>query len=281
MLKRLAMTRLNRVKGPRPNLRRHASHPAAFRRPVNRVRQTVQAAVWGAALLLGAWMASQFHSMAGPVIAGWFEIREVRVTGLRTVTRDDVVDRLQLDARATLLSVSPNQLEARASAHPLIKSASVSRLPLHVLSVAITERRPAAILKTPSSHFLLDEEGVVLSALVDQDHPELPVVVGVDPKRLLLGDDRLRRAAQSGVKLAGLLAQSLDGRPEVDVSDPEHTVAYVQGMRFQFGASPFDEQWERYRAVEPVRRIGAGKRQPDIDLRFSDKVIVREREQLS
>jgi cell division protein FtsQ len=226
-------------------------------------------------------MASQFHSMAGPVIAGWFEIREVRVTGLRTVTRDDVVDRLQLDARATLLSVSPNQLEARASAHPLIKSASVSRLPLHVLSVAITERRPAAVLKTPSSHFLLDEEGVVLSALVDQDRPELPVVVGVDPKRLLLGDDRLRRAAQSGVKLAGLLAQSLDGRPEVDVSDPEHAVAYVQGMRFQFGASPFDEQWERYRAVEPVRRIGAGKRQPDIDLRFSDKVIVREREQLS
>jgi len=281
MLKRLAMTRFSRTKGPRPNLRRHATRPAAFRRPVNRMRQAMRAAVWGSALLLGAWTANQFYGMAGPVVAGWFEIREVRVTGLRTVTRDEVVDRLQLEARATLLSVNPNQLEARAAAHPLIKSASVSRLPLHVLSVAITERRPAAVLKTPSAHFLLDAEGVVLSALVDQDRPELPVVIGVDPKRLLLGDDRLRRAAQSGVKLAGLLAQSLDGRPEVDVSDPEHVVAYVQGMRFQFGASPFDEQWERYRTVEPVRRIGSGKGQSDIDLRFSDKVIVREREQLS
>lgn len=284
MLKRLAMGRFSRTKGPRPNLRRHAPRPMASRGPVDRVRQTIRAVVRGAALLLGAWAAIQFYGMAGPVVAGWFEIREVRVTGLRTVTHDDVVNRLQLDARATLLSVSPNQLEARASAHPWIKSASVSRLPLHVLSVAITERRPAALLKAPSSTLLMDEDGAVLavlSAQAEQDHPELPVVVGVDPKRLLLGDDRLRHAARSGIKLAGLLAQSLDGRPEVDVSDPEHAVAYVQGMRFQFGSSPFDEQWERYRVVEPVRRTGSGKGQSDIDLRFSDKVIVREREQLS
>lgn len=281
MLKRLTMTRFGRTKGPRPNLRRHIPRPAASRGPVDRVRQTIRATVRGAALLLGAWAAVQFYGMAGPVVAGWFEIREVRVTGLRTVTRDEVMNRLQLDARATLLSISPNQLEARASAHPWIKSTSVSRLPLHVLSVEIAERRPAAVLKTPSSGFLLDEEGVVLSVLAEQDRPELPVVVGVDPKRLLLGDDRLRHAAQSGIKLAGLLAQSLDGRPEVDMSDPEHAVAYVQGMRFQFGSLPFDEQWERYRAVEPVRRTGSGKGQADIDLRFSDKVIVREREQLS
>ena len=281
MLKRLAMTRFGRTKGPRPNMRRHIPRAAASRGPVERVRQTIRATVRGVALLLGVWVAVQFYGMAGPVVAGWFEIREVRVTGLRTVTRDEVMDRLQLDARSTLLSISPNQLEARASAHPWIKSASVSRLPLHVLSVEIAERRPAAVLKTPSAGFLLDEEGVVLSALAEQDRPELPVVVGVDPKRLLLGDDRLRHAAQSGIRLAGLLAQSLDGRPEVDMSDPEHAVAYVQGMRFQFGPLPFDEQWERYRAVEPVRRTGAGKGQSDIDLRFSDKVIVREREQLS
>ncbi len=58
-------------------------------------------------------------------------------------------------------------------------------------------------------------------------------------------------------------------------------MAYVQGMRFRFGTAPLEEQWERYRAVEPVRRTGSGKEQPDIDLRFPDKVIVREREQLS
>jgi len=245
------------------------------------VRQSVRAVVRGVALLLGAWTALQCYGTAAPVVAGWFEIRDVRVTGLRTVTREDVLDRLQLDVRATLLSISPNQLEARVSAHRWIKSASVNRLPLHVLSVEITERRPAAVLKTPSAAFLLDDEGTVLTALVEHEHEDLPVVVGVDHKRLLLGDVQLRRVAQSGIKLAGLLARSLDGRPEIDVSDPEHAVAYVQGMRFHFGPAPLDEQWERYRAVEPVRRTGAGKGPSDIDLRFSDKVIVREREQLS
>lgn len=245
------------------------------------MRQTVRAAVRGTAVLLGAWMAIQFYGMAGPLVAGWFEIREVRVTGLHAVTRDEVVGRLQIDPRATLLSVSPVQLEERVAAHPWIKTASVSRRPLHTLSVEVTERRAAAVLKTPSSTLLLDDDGVVLAALTDDDHPELPVVIGVDPRRLRLGEARPRQAVQSGIKLAGLLASALEGRPEVDVSDPDHAVAYVNGMRFRFGAAPFEEQWERYRAVKPVHRTGAEDAQNDIDLRFSGKVIVREREQLS
>ena len=273
-----------RTKGPRPNVRRQAVRLGAHRRPVNRLRQTVRAAWGGAAFLLGAWMAIQFYGMAGPVVAGWFEIREVRVTGLRTVTRDEVLGRLQIDQRATVLSVSPAQLEERVAAHPWVRTASVSRLPLHVLSVEVTERRPAALLKAPSSTVLVDEEGAVLamlSAQAEEGYPDLPVVVGVDPKRLLLGEAGPRRAARQGIKLAGLLAGSGEGRPEVDVSDPEHAIAYIKGTRVLFGAAPVEEQWERYRAVEPVRRAGAAKGSPDIDLRFSDKVIVRDREQLS
>ncbi len=278
------MTWFGRTQGPRPNVRRQAVRPAAHRRPVNRLRQTVRAVWGGTALLLGAWTAIQLYGLAGPVIAGWFEIREVQVIGLHTVTRDEVLGRLQIDPRATLLSVSPAQLEERVAVHPWVKTASVSRMPLHALSVHVTERRPAALLKAPSSTLLVDEDGAVLamlSAQAEENYPDLPVVVGVDPKRLLLGEATLRQAVQRGVKLAGLLASSGEGRPEVDISDPEHAIAYINGMRVRFGAAPLEEQWERYRAVEPVRRAGAGKGSPDIDLRYSDKVIVREREQLS
>jgi cell division protein FtsQ len=251
---------------------------------VNCLKQIVRAVWGGAALLLGAWTAIQVYGLAGPLVAGWFEIREVRVTGLRAVTRDEVLGRLRIDPRATLLSVSPAQLEERVAAHPWIKTVAVSRLPLHVLSVDVAERRPAALLKAPSSTLLVDEEGLVLAMLppqAEEAYAALPVVTGVDPKQLLLGEAKPRQAAQQGIRLAGLLAGSGEGRPEVDVSDPEHAIAYLKGMRLRFGAGPLDEQWERYRAVEPVRRTGSGKGSPDIDLRFSDKVIVREREQLS
>jgi hypothetical protein len=276
MLKRWSATGLHRAGGPRPNLSRHPARALHRRERGGRTRRILRALLWTVAASLGAWTAAQIHGGAGPLLAGWFEIRDVRMTGLRAVTQEEVLDRLQLEARATLLSVSPPQLEARVSAHPWIKSASVSRLPLHALSVEITERHPAAVLKAPSASFLLDDEGTVLTALAEREHEDLPVMVGVDPKRLLEGDARLRQVAQSGIRLAGLLTQSLAGRPEIDVSDPDHVMAYIQGMRFRFGTAPLDEQWDRYRAVEPVRRTGAGKEQPDIDLRFPGKVIVRE-----
>jgi hypothetical protein len=149
-------------------------------------------------------------------------------------------------------------------------------MPFHVLSVEIIERRPAAVLRTPSAAFLSDEEGAMLTVLAEREHEELPVVVGLDHKRLMQGDAQARLTARNGIRLAGLLAQSLEGRPEIDVSDPEHAVAYVRGMRILFGPASLEEQWERYRAVEPVRRTASGKGQPDIDLRFSGKVIVRE-----
>lgn len=263
------------AKGPRPNVPRSHGRIMA-RQGSGRIRRLARATFAVAAAALGAWTAVQAYEAAGPLVAGWFEIREVRVSGLRVVTRDEVLDRLQVPARATLLSVSPVQMEARVSTHPWIKTATVNRLPPHVLSVEIVERRPAAVLKTPSGAFLLDEEGAVLTALAEHEREELPVVIGIDHQRLLQGDAQWRRAAQNGIRLAGLLGQSLDGRPEIDLSDPEHAVAYIQGMRIRFGPAPLEEQWERYRAVEPIRRAGAGKGWPDVDLRFSDKVIVRE-----
>ena len=280
MLRRLTMTGFKRPKGPRPNLQRYQGRSPARRERGGRIRRIARGALWTAAAALGAWTTAQAYHAAGPAVAGWFEIRDVRVTGLRTVTQEEVLDRLQMEARATLLSVSPGQMEARLSAHPWVKSAVVSRLPLHVLSVEITERRPAVVLRTPSAAFLLDDEGAVLTALANHEHGELPVVVGLDHKRLMQGDAQVRQAARNGIRLAGLLAQSLDGRPEIDISDPEHAVAYVQGMRIQFGPASLEEQWERYRAVDPVRRPATGKGQPDIDLRFSGKVIVREQGQL-
>ncbi len=281
MLKSLTSAGFGRKKRPRPNTQRMTARAPGRREYGGRARRILRATLWTVAASLGAWTAVLAYEAVGPLVAGTFEIREVRVTGLRTVTRDEVLDRLQLESRATLLSVSPSQLEARVSAHPWVRSTEISRLPLHVLSVEVAERRPAAVLRTPSSAFLLDDEGAVLTVLAEREHEELPVVVGLDHKRLLQGDAMVRHAAENGIKLAGLLAQSLDGRPEVDLSDPEHAVAYVRGMRFQFGPAPLEEQWERYRAVDPVRRAGAMKGQSDIDLRFSDKVIVREREQLS
>jgi cell division protein FtsQ len=231
--------------------------------------------------VLGGWAVVAVSGAVGPLVADWFEIREVRVSGTSVVARQEVLERLQVAPRATLLSVSPTQLVARLEAHPWIKHAMVSRVPFHTLAVRITERRAAAVLRAPSLTLLLDDEGRALSVLAERDDPGLPILVGLDPNRLLLGEALSSQAAHRGVTLAGLLARSLEGRPEIDVSDPEHAVAYLKGLRFQFGPSSLEEQWDRYQAVEPIRHAGVGDghddTQHEIDLRYSDKVILRER----
>lgn len=231
---------------------------------------------------------------AKPLVADWFEVREVTITGISHVTRQEVLERLAVPPRATVLSVDPEELATRLQAHPWVKASTVVRRFPHTLAVVITERRPTAILRSPLTTLLLDEEASVLSALPNGEEPRLPVLVGLDPTRLVKGDTSSRQAAQAGIKLAGLLREAFEDQPEVDVSRPDQVVAYVQRFRFQFGPTSFEEQWRRYRQVEPALRASAGRAGqetngacaargataggcPEIDLRYQTKVIVRER----
>jgi cell division protein FtsQ len=246
---------------------------------------------------LTGWGAAEVYRHAQPYVRHWFEVREVTISGAGQVTRQDVLDRLALQSGETLLSVGATQLVGRLETHPWIKQAKVSRAFPHTLEVTITERQPAAVLRTLSVNLLLDGEGTVLPSLAEAEDPGLPVLLGIDPQGLLQRDAQLRQVAQAGIQLAGLLDDEFDGRPEVDMSDPDNAIAYVQGLRFQFGSSSFEEKWERYRKITthctdhplrearpwvpgngcPALHVSAGDRENEIDLRYPGKVIVRER----
>jgi len=234
-----------------------------------------------AVVFVGWWGAMPLYRDEKPLVADWFQVREVTVSGTSRVTYEDVLERLRLQSGETLFSVNSTVLVDRLKSHPWIKEAIVNRALFHTLAVTITERRPAAVLRTPSLNLLLDEEGRVLSVLGEEDDPVLPVLVGVDPRRLIQGQAQSRQVARAGIELAGLVGQAVEGRPQVDAGNPENLVASVQGLRFQFGPSSFEEKWDRYRRLQPTLRAradnGSGQFRSEIDLRYPGKVIVRER----
>jgi cell division protein FtsQ len=247
------------------------------------------------------WGATWLYREAGSLVAGWLQVREVSVVGATTLSRQEVVERLGLQPGETIFSVDVQKLTDRLEAHPWIKEATVSRKLPQTLVVGITERQAVAVLRTPSWALLLDADAHALSALKESEDPGLPVLVGIDPKAFLLGTTQSRAAAQTGIKVASLVGHALHDRPEVDMGNAENAVAYVKGLRFQFGPSSFEEQWDRYRKIEPALRTGVSVRQgksiahcalhpfqetrqqrpgngcPEIDLRYPGKVIVRER----
>jgi cell division protein FtsQ len=230
---------------------------------------------------LAGWGALEAYRYGKPFVDDWLRVRDVLVVGVSQVTRQEVLDRLALRPEETLLSVSVGELVEQVAAHPWIKEATVRRRFPQTLVVTIVERQPAAVLKTPSTPLLLDEDGHVLTVLAETDEPDLPLLTGIDPKGLMSAEVRPREAVRIGVRLAGLLESQFQGRPEVDMGNPDNAVVYIQGLRFQFGPSSFEEKWERYRKVEPTLRVSAdgerGDLRNDIDLRYPGKVIVRER----
>ncbi len=289
-----------RRSGPRHNMntRTASARERGSVRCRRRRRRVGYLLLWVATASLCGWGLAAAYRETQPLVADWLEVREITVTGLSRLTREDVIKRLALPGSVTQFSVRARELVNRLTGHPWIKAARVERRLPHGLSVHITERRPAVALRSPLLSLLLDEDGNVLSAASPLEMQDMPILLGVDPNRLLQGDAQARQATQAGIRLAGLLQDSFEDQPEIDVSIPGEVVAYAARRRFQFGAMSLDEQWNRYRAVEgalgasaPARADGEACRPnhlpeggrpaasgcPEIDLRYQDKVIVRER----
>lgn len=280
-----------RKQGPRPNL---STGPARHLRRRRRWIRPVGKLVLGLMLAgVAVWAAILGYQTAAPMVATWLTVKNVMVSGHNQVPRAEVLDYLKLAPHATLLSVNPRQLAMRLEAHPWIKRVDVKRVLPNALHVYIVERQAAAVLRSSTMTLLLDEEGHPLSVLSESTEPGLPILVGLNAKRLMSGERELIKVAQRGVEVAGMLARTFDGRPEVDVSNGENIVAYVQGLRLQFGGSSFEEKWDLYRKLEShvtgnpnhpntlnnLNHLNQGRAdgRSDIDLRYPGKVIVRER----
>jgi len=224
----------------------------------------------------------------GPDLVAWadrcFMIRTVDLTETRRVSREQVLALLDLPTDRGLLRTDPTVLQRTLETHPWIRRASVRRMFPETLAVDVQEREPVAILRTSGRDFLVDYEGVLLAERPAQDDETLPVLKGVDYVEAVFREPWMAERLQTGIALAGLLGQAV-GRPPVvvDLGTPGDFVAYDAGFRLRFGDGQFGDKVDRYRQVSDRvfdrwgdRERAASARQVEVDLRFRDKVIVRE-----
>ena len=226
------------------------------------------------------WAGLLLARQVGPALQRGLEIREVFVEGMHQVTRQEVLDRLALKKGIAQHQVNLTYLAERLRHHPWIKEATIERLLLHGLRVTLVERKPAAILRIGSDHVLTDEEGTVLARLGGQDQTALPLILGADGQLLSRSDQHIKQRIQAAIELAKSMAESLDGRIEIDISRPDNVVAAAKGVRFHFGSDGLNQQWDRFVKVRAAFRMPAfdGRKHegPNVDLRYDNRVIVRE-----
>ena len=273
--------RVNQWKGVRASQFSEQREQARQERLTSRKRRVWRVGRWIVGLAAVAWGLTMITREMGPILQGWLEIREVEIEGIHQVTKPEVLERLVLKPGMGLHEVSTAFLAERVRTHAWIKEATVERRPPHLLHVSVVERTPAAIILIGTDHWLSDESGSLLAKLGKQDDPTLPLLTGLDPQSLHRGEARVRNAVQSGVVLAKLIANTFDGRVEVNLTNSLNVVASANGVRFQFGGDSLVDQWERFRKVKPSFKTdsfdGRKREVSEIDLRYDHRVIVRER----
>ncbi|HSL06265.1 MAG TPA: FtsQ-type POTRA domain-containing protein [Nitrospiraceae bacterium] len=272
--------RLNQWKGVRASQISDQRQQERRERLRSRGWRALRVGQWIVGLAAFVWGLALVTREMGPILEGWLEIRDVEVEGIHQVTKPEVLERLVLKPGMGLHQVSTAFLAERVRAHAWIKEATVERRPPHLLHVTVLERTPAAIIRTGADHWLSDESGYLLAKLGRRDDQALPLLIGLESQSLQHGEARVRNAVQSGVVLAKLMASTLDGRVEVDLTNFSNVVASVNGVRFQFGDDSLVDQWERFRKVNPSFKTAPfddrKRTVSEIDLRYDNRVIVRE-----
>jgi cell division protein FtsQ len=132
---------------------------------------------WGrsfAAVLAGAEAAL----LAWLVVAPLLPVREVTVSGLNRLTREQVVVAAGLDVNASVFTIDGDSIRRRLMSLPWVRTAAVQPLLPDRVAIAVEEWRPVALYKTSATGdtFFLSDQGVVLDR--GEPEPALPLIIG-------------------------------------------------------------------------------------------------------
>lgn len=204
------------------------------------------------------------------VVRSAFPLQQIRFTGNRHLTDEDLRSLSGLGEKENLATLSSSSVFRSMSTSPWIRSVSVRKDFPHTLQVFISEAEAFALLDMGGRHFIVDNRGRLLEELKDSPIPFLPVIVG-DPfeKKDVFGEAiNLVRA----IRDAGMIGRK--DRIEVIAQKQQEMTVNLDGVVVKVGTGDYQEKLVRLLELEEeirTRRIPVDY----IDLRFANRVVVK------
>jgi len=207
-----------------------------------------------------------------------FRVEEVDVRGLRFLSEDTVLARLELEDFTSVWGDRDTWGE-RVEAHPLVRQASVDRRLPNGLAVTVEERRPVALAATPILE-PVDREGRRLPIDPTRHGLDLPIIAAnrlppegasVFPEevRTLAAEiEALRRADEELVGRISTLGLRDDGSLSLRLVSPDVTLLILPG-------TTLGRLREAEAALTDAISRTPGRIPEVLDLRFADQVVVR------
>jgi cell division protein FtsQ len=208
-----------------------------------------------------------FVALRSPLLS----VQHVRVEGAPSLDQASLVQISGLSGES-MLTLSVADARKRLMAVPGILSVDVSRDWPDTVVITVQQGTPVAVWSVDGQDFAVDEEGVVLGGVADDQAPR---IVEVTPGRVLAPGDRVHPDA---IAFARRITAESPGALGANVAELEYedgvgvTVIFEDGMRVTFG----DERSYDYKIAVLAELLlelsGQGVQPSAVDLRFGERV---------
>lgn len=246
-------------------------------RPWRRPAVRIAAAAVALALLAGSgfWLWSTGRAAAGldgvrlalidASAALGLTVREVLVTGRERTPRAALLEALDVERGAPLVSIDPVAARRRLEALGWVRDATVERRFPDTVFVRLGERTPLALWQRQGKLVVVDPEGVVIDGAEARKFARLPLIVGDDAPAhaadllaVMASEPVLRERVAAAIRVGGRRwnLRLADG---IDVQLPEEGIA---------------EAWRRLAEYDRSHSLLA-REIAGVDLRLPDRLVLR------
>ncbi len=192
---------------------------------------------------------------------------KVVLHGRKNESKKNIQTALNFKVGAPLLSINIDTARTNLEALPWIRAASVQREFPNTVRVRIIERRPLAIWQKQNKHYLIDEEGTVITSKIHRTFQNLLVLVG---KNAPLGAISLINVLERAPVLHKRVSAA------VRVGDRRWNIRMDNGIYIRLPENNAVAAWDRFAKLERRYKL-LSKDLVSIDLRIPDQLIVRTR----
>jgi len=210
-----------------------------------------------------------------------FSLRVVNISGIRSLTEDEVVNAAGLNTTLNTLLLDKHTIEHKVAALPYVESCTVRREIPNRVFIDITERQPSAIFLYENHTFEMDREGRLLRELDPLHALYLPLLSSDEVKALpAVGEQLDLPGIRRALELIDVYyATTLKDRiklSEIAVHDPNTILLFADNLPYEmrWGREDFYAQAQRLEALLDTRN-GELPCAEYLDLRFGADLICK------
>jgi cell division protein FtsQ len=224
---------------------------------------------------LGKWFYEFLHTSQG------FEVKEIDIQGLKRVKEKEILNLLSLELPQNIFVIDLKKAKKRIEIHPRIKEAIIHRRPPERIVIRVREREPMALINQKNSFLGIDSSCVPFPLIEPLKGIDLPFITGIESSGIIVGKEsnatNLRMALDILKTILSLKGNLYSQVSEINMEDGIVLYTTEGATRVHMEKDNFRNQLLNLQGV--LIHLNKEKRKAEyIDLKFKDKVIVKEHE---